>query len=120
MSYDFLDRTSPVITQTGTVFADKSRCNINACADAVLMGCLPGYAYSVISGSNDQPTVIHYTSGNDVLKLEISWGSSGGADGNPVQIVYKVSDNGGTDWVAIKTQIINYDANGNVSSTSWA
>ena len=120
MAYDFLDRSSPVITQTGTVFADKARHNINAIADAVLMGALPGYAYSVQSGTNEQPTVVHHTNGNDIIRLEITWGSSGGADGNPTQIIYKVSDNGGTDWTTIKTQTISYDANGNVSSTSWS
>ena len=109
-----------MITQTGTVFADKARHNINAIADAVLMGALPGYAYSVQSGTNEQPTVVHHTNGNDIIRLEITWGSSGGADGNPTQIIYKVSDNGGTDWTTIKTQTISYDANGNVSSTSWS
>jgi len=68
----------------------------------------------------DQPENALRTKGTEMLLAAITWGTSGGADGNPVQITYAWSNDSGASWSSIGTVSIAYDARGNPSTTTWS
>ena len=122
MAYDTFDRTHPVITDTRQDVVDETRYNLNALADALLMGGnpLPGYAYSWSTGTASDPENIYYKNGNDWIHLDITWGSGGGEDGNPTEVGYYYSDDAGSNWATMGIQTFTWTVDGDLASTAWS
>jgi len=59
------------------------------------------------------------------LRATITWGAGTGTDGNPTQIVWDLSINGGSDYTTapggvIDTQTFTWDSSGNLTATTGA
>lgn len=120
MAYEHFDETTPNGTQSGTAFAQSTRDNLLAMRDMIVMGCMPGWALAATGGTADQPTTLTYSRTTERIRAVIAWGAVGGAAGNPESIAYSYSANSGTDWDAIGTETITYDADGNVTASAWS
>jgi hypothetical protein len=111
------DSTTQNIAQFGT----STRTNANALRDGVILGGgFPGFDLTTSGGTTDEPAFAFYTKGAEILRVAITWGTTGGADGNPVQLVYSYSANAGGLYEAMGTQTITYGADGNVVSSPWS
>jgi hypothetical protein len=122
MPYTAFDATKPdATTQNGTQFAQSARDNLKAIRDAALMGGgFFGWPLAISGGTAEQPTTFIYSSGTERVRAVITWGTTGGATGNPQTVVYSYSSNSGGAYDTIGTKTITYDASGNVTATSWS
>lgn len=120
MAYTQFAKDKPVLADTGAVVVDSTRQNLMALRDAVLMGIAQGWTLAVSGGTAEQPGVITYSNGVERLRLTVTWGSSGGALGNPSTIVYAYSGNSGTLYENIGTATMTYDASGNMTGIAWS
>ena len=121
MAYISFDPASPnPTTQNGSVCFDGTRNNMKAIRDAGVMQVFPGFNMAVAGGTAEQPATITYSKSTERVRLTITWGSSGGAAGNPQTVVYAYSSNSGSSYDTIGTETITYDANGNVTATTWS
>ena len=119
MAYNPFDDSKPTPADNGTVAFDETRYNLHAMRDAVVLGVMPGWNMTPSGGTNEQPAELEYSNGSEWLKAALTWGSSGGADGNVTQAVYTHS----TDDIiydTIATLTINYNSDGTVQSTVWS
>lgn len=121
MAYTPFTATSPdAATQNGTQFAQAIRYNQAALRDAIVTGSMPGFNYSVSGGTAEQPAIIYFKKSTDWIRVTLTWGTTGGADGNVTVAVLAYSANSGGAYDTIATQTITYDANGNVTATTWS
>ena len=127
MSYDALDVTKPTTAQTRQALVDSSRTNIAAMRDAlVATGILQGFNYSVSGGTADQPAILYYKRSTEWVKVVLTWGTTGGEDGNVTVMAFYYSSNSGGAWDNMADAAgkyictIAYDANGNVTTTTWS
>ena len=73
-----------------------------------------------------QPDEILASKGTERIKLVLTWGTSGGEDGNVTRVVTSYSANSGTDYYVIKGGSTNgyldltYDTDGNWLSAAWS
>lgn len=119
MPYDpFLDN-KPVSSDNGLVVIDETRQNLMAMRDAVVMGAMSGWDYNPNGGTADQPAEFLYSKGTERIRGAVTWGTSGGADGNVTQIVWSYSSNSGSTYDTIGTQGITYDVDANVTAIAW-
>jgi hypothetical protein len=113
----------PVIADDGDVVINNTRENLMALRDAVVAGALVDWDMSISGGTDEEPTNILYSNnGNtEAIKLIITWGTSGGEDGNPTVIVYHYSTNdfGGSDET-IGTWTGTYNSNGTLTAAVWS
>jgi hypothetical protein len=115
----------PVIADDGDVVITNTRENLMALRDAVVAGALVDWDMSqtVGGGDTDEPDEILYSNnGNtEALKLDITWGTAGGEDGNPTVIVYHYStdDFSGSDET-IGTWTGTYNSNGTLTVGTWS
>lgn len=121
MAYTPFADNKPVASDNGLQVIDDARINLMAMRDAVSMGAMPGWAYSKTdgAGSAEQPQYIMWSKGTERLRATLTWGTTGGADGNVTASVWQYSSNSGSSWDIIGTESITYDASGNVVSSSW-
>ena len=120
MTYTVFDPASPNTSETRQVIVDDTRYNLLAVRDAVIMGNLAGFNYAWSGGTSSQPAVITRTKGTEIIRATITWGSSGGANGNPTVIVYDYSSNSGTTYSTVGTCTYTWDASGFLTSTTWS
>ena len=122
MAYTDFEENKPVASDTGLVVVDNIRNNLMAMRDAVVAGTMYGWDFSKIDGTGtaDQPQYMLYTKGVEIIRLTFTWGTTGGADGNPTQIVYEYSANSGTDYDAIGTLSFTYDTDSNLITQVWS
>lgn len=121
MAYAALDVTKPdAVSQNVTQAFQSIRDNLRANRDMVILGEAFGWPMTPSGGSADQPAVITYALGTERLRATLTYGTTGGADGNVTQAVYAYSSNSGASYDTIKTETISYDASGNVTGTSWS
>ena len=125
MAYvDFVD-DKPVISDDGDVVINNTRENLMAVRDGVVMGKFLDWNMTptVGGGSAEEPDSIEWRSGQgsgtDRVRATITWGTSGGADGNPTTIVWAFSVNGSV-YDTMGTQTITYDVNANITWITWA
>lgn len=127
MAYTKLNRATPAGTQAGTAVPVSARENLCALADGIIFGALPDYLFSVSvgSGSAEEPQYLYWTnsSANIKLRATLTWGTTGGEDGNIKQMVLDLSINGGTDYTTapggnICTIVNSYDSNGYLTSST--
>lgn len=127
MTYAALDVTKPdASTQNGTQFAGSTRDNIRAMRDAlVATGLVQGFAYSVSGGTAEQPATLYYKRSTEWIKVDLTWGTSGGEAGNVTKAAYYYSSNSGSAYDGMAdasgnyVATITYDSNGNCTATSW-
>jgi hypothetical protein len=79
----------------------------------------PDWDYSKTDGTGtaEQPQYMYWTNGSLVLRATLTWGSSGGADGNVTIAVWDYDDGGG--YAGVGTETIAYDIDANVTTTTW-
>ena len=125
MAYiDFVDN-KPVISDDGDDVINDTRQNLMAVRDGVVMGKFLDWNMTVTvgGGSAEEPDSIEWRdgqgSGTDRLRATITWGSAGGADGNPTVILWEFSVNGSV-YDTLGTETITYDANSNITGKTWA
>ena len=123
----FVDN-KPIVTDAGQDVVDDTRENLEALRDAVIMGTMPDWKMDVTigTGTASEPQFIAWRNGNGSgdleVRAEITWGTSGGPDGNPVTIDYDFTGDrtqGTPTYVQINIKSISYDGNGNVESEVW-
>ena len=115
----------PVIADDGDVVINNTRENLMALRDALVCGALKGWnmTQTVGAGSTDEPDELLYSnnSNTEALKLDITWGTTGGEDGNPTVIVYSYStDDFGASNEAIGTLTMTYNSNGTMTASTWS
>lgn len=128
MPYTAFDGSLPnAATQNGTAFAGSTRANLQALRDSLAaMGAVAGFNYSVTGGTASQPATLLYKRSTEWIKIDLTWGSSGGgSDGNVTKAAYYYSSTSGSaydnmaDASGNYVQTLAYDASGNLTSTTW-
>ena len=119
MAYEAFADNLPVSSDNGLKVVDDTRNNLMAMRDAVVAGVMPGWDYSPNGGTAEQPAEFLYTKGSERIRGAVTWGSSGGADGNVTQIAWSYSSNGGSSYDAMGTQGVTYDSDANVTAITW-
>jgi hypothetical protein len=122
MAYTLFDPTTPdATTQTLTQMGQSERNNLKAVRDACIMGGgFYGFNLAVSGGTADQPALLTYTKGTEKIKAALTWGTTGGEAGSVTVAVYSYSSDSGNTWATIGTKTITYDANANVTATTWS
>lgn len=128
MAYTKYQVNVPDITDSGQDVIDDARENLEALRDAVVAGIFPDWDMSVTAGtgSASEPQRIEWRKdGTGVLAIraEITWGTSGGSDGNPTSVEYEFTGNrtaSSPTWETMGTVSYTYDSDGNVTASSWA
>ena len=124
MAYTHYDNANPLATQTGPNVVDSMRENLLALRDSIVMGALYGWDLTVVQGTGtaEQPQYLKYSRGSsEYLRAELTWGTSGGEDGNVTVAAYAYStDNFSSSNEAIGTLTISYDSDANVTATAWS
>ncbi len=121
MAYTEFDEDGPDgSTGTGATVITTIKNNDNALRDAVVAGALVGWDLTPSGGTAEQPAVLTWDKGSERVKADLSWGSSGGADGNVTQVILSYSSNNGTDYDTMGTGTISYDSNGNFTGQTWS
>ncbi len=125
MAYTPFVDDKPVISDDGDVVIDDTRQNLMAVRDAAVMGKFEDWDMipTIGGGSAEEPDSIEWRSGQgsgtDRVRATITWGTSGGADGNPTSIVWEFSVDGAV-YDAIGTETITYDVNSNITGVTWS
>lgn len=124
MPYVSFDKTKPAGASNGPTVMQHIRENLMAIRDGIVLGGLPGFNCAASGGSEDQPAQYLFT-GTGVNSTErilavVTWGTTGGALGNPETIVFTYSANSGTLYEAIGTLNVAYTANGYYASHTWS
>ena len=96
-----------------------------ALRDAVVAGALKSWnmTLTVGGGSDEEPDEILYSNNTntEAIKLDITWGTTGGEDGNPTVIVYHYStDDFGASDETIGTWTGAYNSNGTLTASVWS
>lgn len=117
----------PVIADNGNIVIDNTRENLMALRDAIVAGALKGWWFTPSGGTAAEPAIIYYevtrTGTRECVRLTITWGTTGGDDGQPKVIVYAYAPdwNGSTGtFDAIGTASMTYDGSGNMTDLQWS
>jgi hypothetical protein len=127
MAYTVYDSTKPASTQTGTQFADSALANGRALRDAIISGQMEGFILESVSGGTAaEPTsmVWYSATATDRIRATITWGTTGGSDGQITGITWAYAASG-TDYSTspggtFATQTFSYDSSGNLTATTGA
>lgn len=111
MVYTKFNNGKPDIADNGATVIDNTRDNLEALRDAIVAGALVDWNMDITigTGSAAEPDEIIYKNGTQWIRLDITWGTSGGADGSPTVIVYDYSANSGVLYETIGTATMTYD-----------
>jgi hypothetical protein len=123
MAYVPFEADKPVIADDGDVVINNTRENLMALRDAVVAGALKGWDMAATGGTADEPTQILYSKNNntEAIKLTITWGTTGGEDGNPKTVVFAYSnDDFGASNEAMGTWTGTYAAGGALTAETWS
>lgn len=121
MPYVDFAEGKPVIADSGSLVVTNTRENLLAVRDGVIMGVMPDWNMTA-AGTADQPSQLQWVKGVYALRAAITWGTSGGSLYNPTIITYSFNGNSlnAGSWLAIGTLTIAYDANGDVTTSTWS
>jgi len=121
MAYVPFVSDKPIISDDGDVVINNTRENLMALRDAIVSGALTGWDLTVTvgGGSAEEPDEIIYKNGTEWIRLDITWGTAGGEDGNPTVVVYAYSSNSGSAYDTIDTWTGTYNANGTLTAGDW-
>ena len=123
MAYVQFEDGVPVASGTINELCTDTRNNLEAVRDAVVMGVASGWGFTKNGGTAEQPAEVRYSKGNERIRGTLTWGTSGGADGNVTVAAwsYTADHTAGTPvFDAIGTETISYDTDANVVSTVWS
>jgi hypothetical protein len=120
MAYTPFDSTKPTTSQTRQAAIDSIHANEMANRDMAIIGDAKGWDYSVSGGTAEQPAITYRKNGAEWLRATLTWGTTGGEAGNVTVATYAYSSNSGGAWDTIGTLTFTYDANGNLTSTTWS
>lgn len=79
-----------------------------------------GWEMTPNGGTADQPDLLLYSKENQRIRTVLTWGTSGGEDGNVIQAVYSWSVDAGVSYTALGTETITYDGDSNVVAIIWS
>jgi hypothetical protein len=101
---------------------DNTRENLMALRDNVVIGTMPGWAYSKTNGSgtDEQPQYTFMKKGSEWLRGTFTWGTTGGEDGNVVSVLWQYSNNAGVDYQTVGTQTFTYSVDGVATAVGWS
>lgn len=115
---------SPTPSRQSTI--DDTRKNIMALRDILVAGgMVQGFDFSTSGGTAEQPADILYKKGTEWIKITLTWGTTGGEDGNVTKAVFRYSSNSGVGYDGMAddageyVMTLTYDANGNCTATTW-
>lgn len=123
MAYDHLDEAVPdAATQSVAQMGTSTRLNVQAMRDAVLSGALYGWNYSITAGTGDaeQPQYVFYKNGTKWLRHTMTYGTTGGEDGNVTVMLVEYSSNSGSAYDTVGTLTYTFDADGNCTAANWS
>ena len=125
MAYNSFTDSQPTASNTVNEFSDYTRENLMALRDAVIIGAMENWDYAPSGSPLSEPSTVTYskTDTNEALRGTLTWGTSGGSDGNVTQAVweYCADDTASPQvWETIGTQSITYNADATVTAVSWA
>lgn len=125
MPYTAYDKTKPVTSpDTRQQSIDSIRNNLNALRDMLVAGVpVSGWNYSVSGGTAEQPQYMFYKNGVEWIRATLTWGTTGGADGNVTIMQLHYSGNSGGAYDALtpySTITYAYDSNANLVTTTWS
>lgn len=114
-----------VPTASGTIneLCTDTRNNLEAMRDAVVMGTASGWNYSKSGGTAEEPGEVRYSNGTQRIRGTLTWGTSGGADGNVTVAVWAYTADhtaGSPVYDTIGTETVSYDADSTPVSTVWS
>jgi len=122
MAYLTFENSVPVSSDNGLDVISDTRKNLEALRDAVQIGAVASWNYSKTDGTGtaEAPQYIFYKNGVNWIRGTLTWGTSGGADGNVTVAVWAYSSNSGGAYDTIGTETIAFDVDGNVTTTTWS
>lgn len=85
-----------------------------------LVGAAPGWNYSWSGGTAEKPTYMLWSKGTERVRITCTWGTIGGEADNLKVAVFMYSSNSGTSYSTMGTETLTYDANSNLTSTTWS
>lgn len=101
-------------TETITQVPASVRVNQTKLVDAKVMGDIYVDVSMVVNGDPEQPDNIVYTGPTGVIRESFTWN----ADGDPTEIYYEKSSDGGATWTNMGTKSMIY-VGGEVSGSTW-
>ena len=127
MAYTPFNAAVPTVAQTRQAAVDAMRTNIQAMRDCLVgTGIVQGFNYSVSGGTASQPALLLYKRAAEWIKVALTWGSTGGEDGNVTKMAFYYSSDSGSNYYGMADVTngyyvctIAYDADGNVTTTAW-
>lgn len=101
MTYPTLDLSKPVWSGTGTQFAADIRANLQVFRDYLVASgncVLPGFDVSKAGGTAAAPAQAFFKRGTEWLRVDLTWGTTGGEAGTVTKAAYYYSANSGGAW----------------------
>lgn len=120
MPYTQFDSANPVVGQSRFNAIESMRNNLLALRDMSLFKMAVGFNFSKAGGTVEQPAQHFFKKGAEWIRNDLTWGTTGGAEGNVTQVVRYKSLNSGTTYDLVETITFTYDVNGNLSEVTSA
>lgn len=120
MFYTQFDPTKPTTAQTRQAAITSILNNNNAARDIGVVSVAPGFNYSRAGGTALQPAQEFFKKSAEWFKLDLTWGTTGGASGNVTVTTYSYSSDSGATYVSMGTETRTYDASANLTATTWS
>lgn len=120
MPYTQFDSVNPVIGQSRFNAVESMRNNLLALRDMAVLHMAPGFNFSKAGGTAEQPAQHFFKKGAEWIREDLTWGTTGGAEGNVTQVVRYKSLNSGVAYDLIETLTFTYDTDGNFTGMSTA
>jgi len=79
-----------------------------------------GWNYSYSGADPSQPDSITYSQGTERYRVTLTWGTTGGEDGNITQAVFEYSSNSGGSYSSVGTVVFTFNAGGDLLSSNWS
>ena len=118
MSYTQFDSANPVVGQTRFNAIESMRNNLLALRDMSLFKMAVGFNFTKVGGTAEQPAQHFFKKGAEWIRNDLTWGATGGAEGNVTLMVRYKSLNSGASYDLIETITFTYDANGNLETAT--
>lgn len=75
---------------------------------------------TISAATRSNPEIVLYTKGTEIIKGELTWGTTGGSNGNVTAGVFYYSNDSGATWATIGTLTITWDSNGYFVTGIWS
>lgn len=113
--------TEPDATaQSLTGMGQSTRDHLLHMRTALASGSMWGWDFVASGGTEEEPAVLLRSRGSERIRGTVTWGTVGGAIGNPAAILYEFSDDGGSTWATIGTCTFTWSAGGACTAVTWS